>query len=358
MTFTKNITASSEKHLHVAFRVDASSEVGGGHAHRCLALADALSARGAKCLFATRVGSVALVPGLLRHNTLDLDPHDDDLSVPARLAQAWPKGVDWLVVDHYHLDADFESACRSWARRILAIDDLADRPHAADLLVDQTPGRIAADYAGLLTPDCASLMGSEYALLRPQFARDRPEALTRRNAGGTVERVLVAFGASDPHNHAAKALALLRSAGLTCRAEVILGPQPLNGPSVRAFAASCPFPVDVFDGVDDMAARLTNADLAIGGGGVAALERCCLGLPSLLVILADNQRHNAERLASEGAALVVDSPAALESPVAAAALHALVQNTQARQEMARAAAGLCDGAGALRVAGRLLETNA
>lgn len=355
MTFTRSTTANSGTRGRVAFRVDASSDVGGGHAYRCLALADALAARGAHCWFVARAGSVDFVPGLARHDRLELGASDPNSAVAAQLAHERPEGVDWLVVDHYELGADFENACRPWARRILAIDDLADRPHAVDLLVDQSPGRVAADYTGLLGPDCPVLAGSRYALLRPGFSLCRARSLARRATGQPVQRVLVGFGASDPGNLACHALALMRSAGLACNVEVILGPNSPNSASVRGVAAACPFPVDVFDGVDDMAARLASADLAIGGGGVSALERACLGVPSLLVILADNQQCNADYLGKAGAALVLESSTALKSPAATAALRALADSPRARQAMSQAAAGVCDGAGSERVAACMLE---
>jgi len=340
--------------MHVAFRVDASSVVGGGHAHRCLALADALRERGANCLFVTRSSSTVLVPGLKRHDLIELSMDEPDSAVPRELSLAMPSGVDWLVVDHYGLDSVFEEACRPWARRILAVDDLANRPHTADLLLDQTPGRVADRYRGLLTPGCVVLLGADYALLRAEFAMARPESLHRRERSGDLERLLIAFGASDPCNYAGEALALVKAAGLHCRVDVVLGPRPRHGDAVRALADHYPFAVEVFDGVDDMAALLAAADLAIGAGGVAALERCCLGLPSLLVVLADNQRDNASRLASEGAAHVLECASALVSPASAAALRTLAQNGTERLKMPRAASRMCDGGGAPRVAARML----
>ena len=137
------------------FRADASPEIGGGHVMRCLALAEALEATGGwRCGFATRPESGAMVPSI---RTLGCDPLElvgpagDE---PQALAGGWPGGCDLLVVDHHRREARFERACRPWARRIMVIDDLADRHHDCDLLLDQTAGRQASDYAASTRASC------------------------------------------------------------------------------------------------------------------------------------------------------------------------------------------------------------
>lgn len=353
MTSIRSTTVNSGGAGHVVLLLDASTTVGGGHAYRCLALADELTTRGAQCLFAVGPDAASLVPGLLRHDLLMLDLAHR--SVPEHLAKARPDGVDWLVVDHYGLGAAFERACRPWAQRVLAIDDLANRPHNAELLLDQTPGRVQSSYSGLLAPDCNALVGATFALLRPEFAQLRPMALARREAGGSVERVVIALGAADPDNHAARALALLCATQIDASVEVILGPQATHSRAVHRLAQQCPFPVEVVHGVDDMAARLARADLAIGAGGISALERCCLGLPSLLMLLAANQTANAEFLVHAGAALVIGNGLAQESPGTASTLRSLIASEAARRDMSRAGAALCDGCGTARAAAAMME---
>ncbi len=335
----------------VVFRADASAAVGGGHAWRCLTLADALAVRGAACAFACRPGSDALVPGLARYPLLELD--GGDATVPGQLAARWPGGVDWLVVDHYGLDARFERACRPWARRVLAIDDLADRPHDAELLLDQAHGRAAAAYAGWVAPSCVLLLGSDYALLRPAFAARRPEALARRD--GRLGRVLVALGAADPDNHAGLMLEVLRRADLRAAVTVVLGPQPRHLEAVATQARACPFPVEVLGGVDDMAALMAAADLAIGAGGASAWERCSLGLPTALLIAADNQLDNARALLACGAARLLGDTRCFDIDAAASRLAGLAADAAGLRAMAHAGAALCDGGGAPRVAERMLE---
>ena len=147
----------------VYFRCDASPEIGSGHVFRCLTIANALKDHGWSCVFATQTDSASVVPALESYETIK----PEDLKEEA----------DLLVVDHYGLDKDFEKSCRSLVKRILVIDDLADRDHDCDVLLDQTFGREEKDYQGLVSAECKILAGASYALLRPQFSKNRMQSL-------------------------------------------------------------------------------------------------------------------------------------------------------------------------------------
>ena len=328
----------------VAFRVDAAPGMGGGHVVRCLALAEALRALGARCLFLSAAGSAESVPALAAagHELIALDPDEDAL---ARLA-AHAGSVDWLVVDHYGLDRRFESAARRIATRVMAIDDLADRPHDCDLLLDPTPGRRADAYGGLLGADVLVLAGPDFALLRPAFAARRRDALARRRARNPARRLLVACGSSDPADLTSKALEAV--AALDLAPTVVLGAAAPHLAAVRARAA------DLRVEPDDMADLMAEADLAIGAGGSSALERCCLGLPSLIAVIADNQAETAAALAARGAALDLGPVGPLGAEDIGEATARLARDGDARRAMATAAAQLCDGLGARRAAMHLL----
>lgn len=355
----------------VVFRTDASLQIGSGHVVRCLTLATALAARGARCRFVCRAhqGHLREAIGRQGHHAvmLPLPPepsapqpsgpaHADWLGVEAAddahqtLSALAGCPVDWLVVDHYALDASWEVELRGHVSRLMVIDDLADRPHECDLVLDQTLGRNRSEYAGRVPSGCHILAGPGYALLRPEFSEWRERSLQRRGAA-TVERVLVTMGGVDQPNATAEALK-----GLCCcdalrshqvEIDVVMGATAPWLEDVRRQAASMPWPTRVHAGVANMAELMARCDLAIGAAGGTAWERCCLGLPSLLVVMADNQSVGARSLEASGAALVLGTV-----DEAAAALPAAVDRvvrTAGLSAMAAAAARIVDGGGVDRV---------
>ncbi len=333
------------------FRFDASARAGAGHAVRCLALADALAASGWRCALAGGAAASGVVPTLERcgHERLDLDcAAAEEAGV---LARRRSEGCDLLVVDHYGREAAFEAACRPWARRVMVIDDLADRAHDCDVLLDPTPGRRRADYAAFVPRDCRLLLGPRYALLRPQFAAARGAALKRRRAGGPVRRILVFLGATDPDNVTATVLEGLARAGVAAEVDVVMGAGAPHLAAVRAQAGalSGKVPVTVTVGATDMAALMANADMAVGAAGTASWERCCLGLPTVALVVAENQRAGAKALAGAGAARILEGPADITARRVAAAVEDLCRSADERLRMGLAAADLCDGRGASRI---------
>ncbi|MGH6953127.1 MAG: UDP-2,4-diacetamido-2,4,6-trideoxy-beta-L-altropyranose hydrolase, partial [Alphaproteobacteria bacterium] len=304
------------------FRADSSAEVGGGHVRRCLTLADALRARGWRATFAARPGTGEAAPWLGRsgNDVVELDCAEED--EPATLSRAWPAGAELLVVDHYGRDRRLERACRPWARRIMVIDDLHDRPHDCDILLDQTLGRSNSAYDGLVPEGCRLLLGAGFALLAPAFAAARGRVLARRATSGT-EKILVAFGATDPKDATSLVLEGLARARGRFAATVVLGPAAPHLDRVQRLAAQLPPPAEIRVGLDsgEMAALMANSDLAIGAGGTSSWERCCLGLPALVLVTAPDQREVADSLARAGAALVVGEHPGLAPGAVARALE-------------------------------------
>lgn len=308
--------------MEVWFRCDASDRMGSGHLRRCLTLADALRDAGAQCTFlcATPRHPPDTVAAA-RHDWVFLDVDagsagpvgaEDGAPVPysSWLPHGWAadaaccrrairRPVDWLVVDHYALDARWEQAMRAQADAVMAIDDLADRTHAADLLLDANFDRGAGDYDGLVPAHTERLMGSRYVLLRPEFARERA---TRRPRVGAPRSILVNMGGSDPDDATSVALAELDAVatGRPLAATVVLGVGAPWARRVRERAAACRFPVSVLEGIDNIAEVMKRCDLAIGAGGTGVYERLFLGLPSLVTAIAPNQRPHLRRMAAAG----------------------------------------------------------
>ena len=202
------------------FRCDAGPAIGGGHVMRCLTLADALAARGWTCRFAVGPMTADLVPDVVRYAPISVpDSPDREAGTIAASIGA----CDLLIVDHYGRDAVFEKASRSFARSILTIDDLADRAHDCDILVDQTLGRREADYRSIVPERCRLLLGTAYALLRPQFCAAREHALRRRHESEPARRVLISFGASNSNGLAATAISSLCAPGSALMLDVVTG---------------------------------------------------------------------------------------------------------------------------------------
>lgn len=302
----------------IAFRVDAATWIGSGHVIRCLTLASELKRLGATCRFICRDFEGNLADHIAAQGfRVDLLPaYDDPLGTSARDESAFlgvtserdaretrallGGQVDWIVVDHYGIDTEWETAMRPSAKRIAVIDDLANRQHDCDLLLDQTLGRSKTSYKGFVPDSCTLLIGAEFALLRPEFrGKGRPRTESRQ-----ASHALISMGGGDQHNITIAALKTLRETE-QCRdhrVTVILGPLAQNHAEVTAFAAK-DRAIDVRSGVTNMAEFLTEVDYAIGAVGMSALERAVMGVPSVLVTLAANQKAIAHALNDLGAAI-------------------------------------------------------
>jgi UDP-2,4-diacetamido-2,4,6-trideoxy-beta-L-altropyranose hydrolase len=353
----------------VVFRADASLQIGTGHVMRCLTLAAALEEQGAQCSFVCRAHAGHMLDHIGRQGyevaTLSMNPVEPAAVSGAPAHAAWLGSdwrtdaqqtiaalggwrPDWLVVDHYALDAGWEAELHSNAARMLVIDDLADRSHRCDLLLDQSLGRQASDYERRVPPECRVLAGPQFALLRQEFAALRQRSLQRR-IEPVLRHLLITMGGVDQPNATGSVLYALQRCDLPpeCRITVVMGSAAPWLESVRAQAALMPWPTEVLVDVDDMALRMADSDLAIGAAGGTALERCCLGLPTLLLVLADNQIFGARALEAAGAAVLLGDASSVGHRLQGS-LSRLCRSNELGK-MADAACRIADGGGVARV---------
>jgi UDP-2,4-diacetamido-2,4,6-trideoxy-beta-L-altropyranose hydrolase len=328
---------------------DAGPAVGGGHVMRCLTLAGALRRAGATCAFSTTDAVDGVLDGfappqIVRFHAASSGPAGL-CAAAAEAARAW--GARFAVVDHYGAGAAEDAALRGAAGRLLAIEDLG-RARACDLLLDPSLGRQAGDYVG-----AESLTGPTFALVRPEFAVARPAALARRARADGVETVLVSLGLTDVGAITWRVVAALAPVLGERRLTVALGSAAPSLPAMQTLAAADPR-IDLHVDARDMAGLAARADLAIGAGGSSAWERCVVGLPTIALVLADNQRDNSLALDAAGAGITLEVNRAIDRRLVEA-FEALAGDLARRAAMGAAAAALCDGLGADRVAARMLE---
>jgi UDP-2,4-diacetamido-2,4,6-trideoxy-beta-L-altropyranose hydrolase len=318
----------------ILFVCDAGPDVGGGHVMRSLTLAGALAEAGADCAFLARPAVEAV-----------LDAFAPDT---ARTVAAEP--FDAVVFDHYGLAAPDHRACAK-GRPTLVIDDLANRPLEADLVLDAGPARRPEDYAGLTPPGATLLLGPNHAPVRPAFPALRDQALARRAAGGPVRRILISLGLTDVGGITGRVVDLLLSRIGDVALDVVVGGGAPSLPRLRAMSDP-----RLSLHVDTQAMpRLTlEADLAVGAGGSTSWERCILALPTLTLILADNQIAAATALEAAGASPSLDVGAPDFDTAFGAAIDRLLADADWRASLSAASAQVCDGGGAQRVATALL----
>lgn len=333
---------------HILFVVNAGPAVGGGHVMRSLTLAKALEAQGASFSFLAppAVSEVldVFAPDAARIPAGSAGP--DELIAAAPRAEA-----DALVFDHYGL-AEPEHRAISGGRPTLVIDDLADRPLGADIVVDPGPTRTAEQYDGLVPEGARLLLGPGHAPVRPEFAALREPALAWR--GEPVLRILVSMGLTDVGGITARIVEILRPRIGDCGLDIVLG---AGAPSLPGLAKVARRDTRLMLHVDTphMARLTAEADIGVGAAGSSVWERCVLGLPSVMVVLADNQRATANAMAARGAALAADARDPEFTPMLERALMRLLRDAQLRRDLAARSAEACDGLGAGRVAETFLR---
>ena len=311
--------------MRVLFRVDATVSLGTGHLMRCLTLADALASRQIEIAFAGRISPASLAQSILRkgYRFVSIDEPTDGVLLDAKatqqaISETLQGRVSWIVVDHYGLDAQWERLVRPVAARIMVIDDLANRQHDCDLLLDQNfYVELEKRYLGLVPDTARCLLGPDYVLLRPEFAEARQRL---RHRDGSVQRLVVFFGGSDPTNQTQQALEGIQALGRPdISVDVIVGGANPFRNEIEAFCASRSW-ATYHCQISNMAELIAAADLGIGAGGAAMWERCALGLPTLTVVFADNQVRTTEDVAKTGAIVYLGWADKLSSSDYAAAI--------------------------------------
>jgi UDP-2,4-diacetamido-2,4,6-trideoxy-beta-L-altropyranose hydrolase len=352
--------------MKIVFRVDASIAIGTGHVMRCSTLATALKKHGANIQFITRahpghLGEMLACDGFavrLLPQPACLENKGNDYAAWLGVSQQEDANqtivalenqqCDLLIVDHYGLDRVWEAQLRSHTRRLMVIDDLANRPHECDMLLDQNYVVAGQErYLARVPAHCQLLLGPRYALLRPEYAQYR-ETMAPRT--GDIKRLLIFMGGADNANTTGKVLAALSVVQLEhLEIDVVISPSFINKAEVTEQASARPN-THIHGPRPHLADLMEKADLAVGAGGGTTWERLCMGLPSLVLSIAENQVPACEALASSGLIRYLGDAhkldvAAIESALLeviaqAGQLHALATNYKA----------LVDGRGTHRVA--------
>ena len=354
--------------MNVAFRVDAAVHIGSGHLMRCLTLAGRLADQGASVLFICRAlpdyyqqlilgkcyqlvalaEEIAPANSHLAHGSWLAASQENDAK---RCVEAFNGSVfDCLIVDHYGIDAVWERLVRPSCHKLLVIDDLADRQHNCDFLLDQNFYRNSDErYTGRLNRKCKQLLGPKFALLRPEFLEKRAGL---KPFSEEVKKVLVFFGGADQDNYTKLAVTALSSLNLVdIEGDVIVG-------------ASYPFCNDLKQlcdhlgfnyhcQTDKVADLMSAADLAIGAGGSATWERCCLGLPSIVISVAENQNELVAHAAVSGLVYRIDNKL-LTSDKISRHLQLMFENYHLRQLIRNNGLQLVKGDGADRLSKLLI----
>ena len=351
--------------MNIAIRVDSSTEIGSGHVMRCLTLAEGLREKGAAVHFICKK-----LPGNLsgfiegkrfsihytehKGNEVCLPDHlvllKAQQNADARLTSSILKKigpVDWLIVDNYALDEEWERAVASLTKRLFVIDDLADRRHYCDLLLDQNINRDNdVRYKSLVPFQCRLMLGPSYALLRPEFTQARKQLRKRRS---TVHRLLIFFGGTDTTNETEKTLKAIQQCGVSgLQADVVVGASNRHADRIKELCASIPG-FEFHRQVSMMSKLMTDADCAIGAGGTTTWERCCLGLPSFVVTVAQNQERITEIMAEKGFVLYLGKSSEVTVQHITDALKFGLDNPYLLESMSTRSLSLVDGHGTDRV---------
>lgn len=359
--------------MQIVIRVDASLKIGSGHVMRCLTLAKGLAEKGAKVQFICRNHSGSLIerieqegfevykltrpgdffetienPGnekLAHAKWLGVSQKQDASECQPILERIKP---DWLIVDHYAIDQAWQKALKPYYKKLMVIDDLGDRNHQCNLLLDQNYGSTDAKYQNRAPTHCTVLAGSRYALLRPEFALWREVSLKRREQVQNIKTLLITLGGVDPDNYTGQILSELAKTQLNKDIEimVVMGATAPHLASVKHQAAAMPTKTTVKINVTNMAQLMANADLAIGAAGATTWERCCLGLPTIQLVIAQNQRQIAQALAKDHVVKLIEKMEQLPGLVETAHLW--------MNDMSQQTVNVCDGSGCQRVVDQIL----
>lgn len=337
--------------MQVLFRTDASVTLGSGHVMRCLTLAKALTQQGANCHFICRKINGNLIDFIRQQGFTVLvlpaqltSEQEDAHQTLVQLKQPY----QLLVLDHYELGYAFCQLLRQRCKTVLVIDDLANRSHDCDLLLDQNLLPNAdARYTALVPPNCKQLLGPHYALLRDEFYQT--------SASRQQNHILVSFGGSDEHNLTALAInAIKQLKPEQVTADIVIGENNPWRIALEKQLASLPN-MQLHVQSKNMATLMQRAQLMLGAGGATHWERCISALPGLVVTIAENQQATTAYLDKLGACIWLGNATELTEALLIEKISYYLKKPELLQAVATAASSVTPaGGGALAVVEELL----
>jgi len=354
--------------MNIIFRVDSSIQIGSGHVMRCLTLAQELRKK-ANVQFICRKRKGSLIKKIKSKGfaVFELDGVVARENVDEPLIVDWlgtTQGQDardcapilekikpdWLIVDHYGIDKYWQNKLKKYYKKLLVIDDLANREHNCDLLLDQNFYKDAnARYKKLIFSKCKMLLGPGYALLRKEFLTTTSNLIDE-----SLDKILVYFGGSDIKNNTLKVLQAIQSCKqANISVDVVIGPDSPYRKDILNFSSKMAN-VTCFDFVENIAEMMSNSDLYIGSAGTTTWERCCMGLPSIVIGIAENQIKPMEEMELAGMTFFLGSEKNVDSSDILRLLDNIVDSPSVLVEMSMKNLALVDGYGASRCASEML----
>ncbi|PFE00325.1 UDP-2,4-diacetamido-2,4,6-trideoxy-beta-L-altropyranose hydrolase [Bacillus cereus] len=360
--------------MNILIRVDASIEIGTGHVMRCLTLAEELKNQGHQISFISREldghmcnfiksqgHTVYMLPKmkLVRNNCNTTHAQwlqtswEIDAQQTIEMIRKSIRFADWLIVDHYALDKKWEEKLKEFAHYIMVIDDLADRLHICDLLLDQNYyANIDQRYEELIPINCIKLLGPKYALLRSEFLKAQKNVRKRTNP---LKTILIFFGGSDPTNETSKVIKTLEAIEYTqLLIHVVIGRSNPQKNSIQNLCKKHPNMV-FHHNIDYMSRLMNEADLAICAGGSTTWERYCLGLPALLISVAHNQVEICKAVGDLGIDFYIGKSEEIYEKDICNALEIVRSENFDLEESSRKALEIVDAFGKTRVVSKILQ---
>lgn len=365
----------------VFIRADASNDIGLGHIMRCLTLANALVKQGIKSVFICRHLPISLKEKIIDkgHEVIILSnentplpneaqgiygswlgttiEHDIKQTISAITKKVKKHGKPkYVLIDHYALNENWERSIKNAFRaEIIIIDDL-ERKHDCGYLIDTTFGKTAKDYQGLTPKNCKLMVGAEFALLRPEFSQLRNNTLKARDKDYAnevkVENLLISVGGVDKDNITMMMLEIINQLDKApdFLTHVLIGATYPYLAKLKALITTLPFSVKIHQNASNVAELFANADLCIGAAGSSSWERCCLGLPTINIVVADNQKTIAQKLAQKKAILNAGRYDEITThDFINNYLKPALNNSNIRHELSMNSREICDGNGAEKI---------
>lgn len=353
--------------MNVCLRVDSSFSIGSGHIMRCLSLAKSLNKLGAQCTFISKKHSGNIIEKIgqsgfdfkviaapVQSNDYVIDEklwlggnQLDDAKEFVSLINEDIKKPDIIVVDHYSLDEEWEEIVKQYfpSARLVVIDDLCNRKHRCDLLIDQTYKRKAEEYALLTENNCKVLAGTQHALINPLFQKLRKQSINKKSLLDKPRTLMITMGGVDAQNVTGTILDYLELADFTnfTKITVILGIACPHASKIRLQAQKSKYYIDVLSNVTNMAELMLEHDCSIGAMGGTTWERCSMAQPAVNIAIANNQRTIVQNLLNEGA-IVLDANNFSQTELCTA-VENLIMNYQEQRILAM---NICDGLGIMR----------